>query len=99
MVLNFTLVSATLNVTSMYHDTLLAKVARDDPRYKPILPPSPHTRYTRAWTSRNTGYKWAARMLELIQFTQLLVEMGLRRRTSPRTKWRGVVLLELVKCA
>lgn len=89
--------SASLNVTSLYHDTLLAKVARDDPRYKPVLPPSTHTRYTRAWTSRNGGYKWVARMLELIQFTQLLIEMGMRRRTSMRTKWRGIVLLEVIK--
>jgi hypothetical protein len=83
----------------MYHDTLLAKVARDDPRYKPIIPPSPHTRYTRAWSERLPQYKWAARALDVIQFTQLLIEMGLRRKASTRTKWRGIVLLEAIKYA
>jgi peroxin-16 len=90
-------VSATLNVTSLYHDTLLDKVARDDPRYKPLLPSSPHTRYTRSWADRVGSYKWAARMLEVIKFTQLFIEMGLRRKVSVKTKWRGIVLLETIK--
>jgi peroxin-16 len=90
-------VAATLNVTSLYHDTLLEKVARDDPRYKPLLPSTPHTRYTRAWASRVDGYKWTARMLEVIKFTQLFVEMSLRRNVKPKAKWRFVVLLESIK--
>jgi peroxin-16 len=84
-------------VTSLYHDTLLEKVARDDKRYKPLLPSSPHTRYTRAWAERVGSYRWAARALEVIQFTQLFIEMGLRRKASPKTKWRGIVLLEFIK--
>ncbi|KAI0801195.1 peroxisome membrane protein, partial [Fomes fomentarius] len=89
--------SAILNVMSMYHDTLLAKVARTDPKYKPLLPASPHTRYTRAWCAKDARYKWAARALELIRFTELLLEMGLRRKVSPKTRWRGVVMLEVLK--
>ena len=38
---------------SMYHDTLLAKVGHSDPKYKPLLPSSPHTRYTRAWSEKD----------------------------------------------
>lgn len=91
-------VSAILNIMSMYHDTLLAKVARTDPKYKPLLPASPHTRYTRAWCAKDARYKWAARALELIRFTELLLEMGLRRKVSRQTRWRGVVLLEVIKC-
>ena len=91
-------VSAILNVMSMYHDTLLAKVAHTDPKYKPLLPSSPHTRYTRAWCDKDARYKWAARALELIRFTELLLEMGLRRKVSRKTRWRGIVMLEVVKC-
>jgi peroxin-16 len=36
-------------------------------------------------------------MLELIRFTELLVEMGLRRNASSKIRWRGVVLLEVIK--
>lgn len=83
---------------SMYHDTLLAKVGQSDPKYKPLLPSSPHTRYTRAWCEKDSRYKWFARALELIRFTELLLEMGLRRKVSHKTRWKGIVLLEVVKC-
>ena len=83
---------------SMYHDTLLAKVAHADPKYKPLLPSSAHTRYTRAWCEKDARYKWAGRALELIKFTELFIEMGLRRKVSRQTRWRGVILLEVIKC-
>lgn len=91
------LVSAFLNVVSMYHDTLLAKAVENDPKYKPLLPPSQHSRYVKAWTDRDVTYKWAARALELIRFTQLLIEMGLRRTVSSQVRWRVVILLESIK--
>ncbi|KAI0825066.1 peroxisome membrane protein [Trametes gibbosa] len=89
--------SAILNIMSMYHDTLLARVAQTDPKYKPLLPASPHTRYTRAWSEKDGRYKWAARALELLRFTELLVEMGLRRKVSRQTRWKGIVVLEALK--
>ncbi|KAK2461943.1 hypothetical protein APHAL10511_006406 [Amanita phalloides] len=89
--------SALLNALSMYHDTLLERFVRSDPKYKPLIPSSLHTRYTRAWAEKNVLYKWAARSLELIRFAQLLIEMGLRRTVSPRTRWRGVIALETIK--
>ncbi|KAJ7071069.1 peroxisomal membrane protein PEX16 [Mycena amicta] len=89
--------AASLNLVSMYHDTLLAKVARRNPNHRPLIPSSLHTRFTRAWSDANTRYKWAARSLELIRFTELVLEMGLRRKVSSRTRWRTVVLLEIIK--
>ncbi|KII93730.1 hypothetical protein PLICRDRAFT_152744 [Plicaturopsis crispa FD-325 SS-3] len=89
--------SAMLNAMSMYHDTVLAKIMQSDPKYKPIIPASLHTRYTRAWSNKDRGYKWAARALELIRFTELLIEMGLRRKVSSANRWRGVILLETIK--
>lgn len=83
----------------MYHDTLLAKVVQTDPKNKPLLPSSLHTRYTKAWIEKSSLYKWAARALELIRFVELLVEMGLRRKTSAENRWRGIVFLECIKYA
>lgn len=82
---------------SMYHDTLLSRFVNNDRNYRPLIPSSLHTRYTKAWQERRRLYKWAARMLELIRFTELLVEMGLRRNASSKIRWRGVVLLEVIK--
>lgn len=89
--------SALLNVTSLYHDTLLSKVVKADPKLRELVSPSLHARYTRAWCEKDPSYKWAARALELIKFVQLLVEMGLRRRVSSKARWRGVVLMEAIK--
>lgn len=90
--------SASLNVMSLYHDTLLAKIVQGEPKYKPLIPTSLHTRYTRAWSDKNHLYRWAARALELVRFTELVIEMGLRRKVSTQNKWKGIVLLEVIKC-
>ncbi|KAI0094855.1 peroxisome membrane protein [Irpex rosettiformis] len=89
--------SALLNVTSLYHDTLLARIVKTDPKYKPVLPASSHTRYTRGWSEHSNAYKWASRFLEVVKYVELLVEMGLRRSVSDRARWRGVVFLEAIK--
>ncbi|KDQ63594.1 hypothetical protein JAAARDRAFT_29616 [Jaapia argillacea MUCL 33604] len=89
--------SALLNTMSLYHDTLLAQIVRSDPKYKPLIPLSQHSRYTRAWSDKDNRYKWAARALEIIRFVELVVEMGMARKVSVKTKWRGIVLLEIIK--
>ncbi|KAJ3569775.1 hypothetical protein NP233_g4835 [Leucocoprinus birnbaumii] len=88
-----------MNTMSMYHDTVLAKVAESNPKYRPIIPSSLHTRYTKAWIGKNFQYKWAARILELLRFTELVIEMGLRRKVSDKLRWRGIVIIEVIKAA
>ncbi len=82
---------------SMYHDTILAKLAKSDPKYKLLLPVSHHSRYTRAWCEKDKRYKWAARLLEVLKYTELLIEMGLRRKVSSTAKWRGIIVIEAIK--
>lgn len=73
------------------------KIIDAEPKQRPLIPPSLHTRYTRAWTD-NLRYRWIARVLELTRFVELLIEMGLRRRVSAKGRWRGIIVLEAVKC-
>ncbi|KAF9535434.1 peroxisome membrane protein [Crepidotus variabilis] len=89
--------TALLNVTSMYHDTLLARIVKANPSYRPLIPSSLHSRFTRAWSDKNDVYKWAGRALEIIRFTELVLEMALRRKVSQKTKWRSIILLEFIK--
>ncbi|KAF8328167.1 peroxisomal membrane protein-domain-containing protein [Cantharellus anzutake] len=86
-----------LNLLSLYHDVLLARRLSGE-KVKPLIPPSEHSRYTRAWADKQSTYKYAARALEIIRFTQLLFEMVLRRRTAKQNTWRGIVVLEFIKC-
>lgn len=80
----------------MYHDTLLAQRLGDG-KVKALIPPTEQSRYTRAWTQKDRMYKYAARMLEVLRFTQLVIEMSLRRRLNSRGVWRGIVALEAIK--
>ena len=91
-------VTTLLNVLSMYHDTLLARVVKATPSYRPLIPTSLHTRFTKAWVDKDALYKWAARVLEIVRFTELMIEMSLKRKVSEKTRWRSVVLLEILKC-
>jgi len=91
------LVTSLLNVTSMYHDTLLARIVKANPSYRPLIPSSLHSRFTRAWSDKDKVYKWSARVLEIIRFTELVLEMILRRKVSQKTKWRLIILLEVIK--
>ncbi|KAH8100683.1 peroxisomal membrane protein PEX16 [Cristinia sonorae] len=89
--------SALLNSLSIYHDTLLTKFVQSQPKYRPLIPSSLHSRYTRAWSDKSSLYKWIARSLELIRYLELLVEMGLRRKVSAQARWRSVVFIETIK--
>jgi len=93
------LVTTLLNVMSMYHDTLLARYIKGNASYRPIIPSSLHTRFTRAWMDKDKLYKWAARALEIIRFTELVVEMAMRRKVSEKFRWRSIILLEVIKSA
>ncbi|KXN90064.1 Peroxisomal membrane protein PEX16 [Leucoagaricus sp. SymC.cos] len=89
--------TALMNTMSMYHDTVLAKVVENNPKHRPLIPSSLHTRYTKAWIGKSSQYKWAARALELLRFTELVIEMGLRRKVSEKVRWRGIVIIEVIK--
>ncbi|KZT57132.1 peroxisome membrane protein [Calocera cornea HHB12733] len=86
--------AASLNMVSLYHDTLLTSLAKDK---KPVIPPTPHMRYTRAWSDKSAIYKWAARSLEAVRHCELVIEMLLRRKYGKQGAWRGVVGLEFLK--
>jgi hypothetical protein len=43
-------------------------------------------------------YKWAGRLLEIIRYTQLVLEMGLKRTAGNNGRWRGIVIIEMIRC-
>ncbi|KAK2755669.1 Peroxisomal membrane protein pex16 [Arachnomyces sp. PD_36] len=81
---------------SLYHDSLVSRVISQLPLSQPRPTPTPHTRYTKYWTSRSPLYHRVALVLHMIQYTELLWEMIARRR-GEKARWRVVVILEAVK--
>ncbi|KAJ5619582.1 Peroxisome membrane protein Pex16 [Penicillium lagena] len=85
-----------VQLLSLYHDSLVSRVISRLPPTIPRPPPSPHSRYTKYWTSRSSLYRQVALALQMLQYTELLWEMAARRR-GQKTRWRVVVFIEFAK--
>ena len=85
---------SSIQLLSMYHDTLLARTISK----LPGMPhhQSPHNRYTKFWIQRSKFYRRTATLLSMIQYTELLLEMMAKRR-GEKMRWRIVIILEVVK--
>ncbi|KAF9922780.1 Peroxisomal membrane protein pex16 [Linnemannia zychae] len=89
---------STLNLLGIYHDTILTKhVASLPVTHRPT--PSPLNRYTRDWQSSSLTYKRIAMVLTVIQYTEVLIEMGVQKKWGQQYKWRVVTALEAIKAA
>ncbi|KAJ5833143.1 Peroxisome membrane protein Pex16 [Penicillium riverlandense] len=85
-----------VQLLSLYHDSLVSRVISRLPPTIPRPPPTPHSRYTKYWTSRSSLYRQVALALQMLQYTELLWEMAARRR-GQKTRWRVVVFIEFAK--
>ena len=86
--------SSSIQLLSLYHDSVLARAVSKLPGMPKIQ--SPHTRYTKYWTSKSPFYRKIALLLQTAQYTELLWEMAAKRR-GERVRWRVVVLIEALK--
>ncbi|PBP25228.1 peroxisomal membrane protein pex16 [Diplocarpon rosae] len=85
---------SSIQLLSLYHDTLLARALAKLPGQS--SPQSPHNRYTKYWINTSRFYRRVATVLAVVQYTQLLCEMAAKRK-GERVRWRIVVLLEVIK--
>jgi len=88
-------VHSSVQLLSLYHDSLLLRaVARLPKAQQPH--PSPHSRYTQYWTKHSPAYRRLALILQIIQNTELLLEMAAKRR-GEQSRWDLVCTLESLK--
>lgn len=92
------LVFSGLNVLGLYHDFILVKAVAKNGK-KQLHQPSPHNRYTRYWVNASSNYKRLALMLTIIQYSQVLIEMGVIKRWGKETRWKLVLGVEMLKAA
>ncbi|PGG97844.1 hypothetical protein AJ80_09624 [Polytolypa hystricis UAMH7299] len=85
-----------VQLLSLYHDSLVARVVSQIPANVPRPTPTPHARYTKYWSSRSPLYRRIALTLQMIRYTELLWEMFARRR-GEKVRWRIIVIMESVK--
>ncbi|KAL4928239.1 peroxisomal membrane protein PEX16 [Aspergillus undulatus] len=89
-------VHSVVQLLSLYHDSLISRVISNLPLTVRRPTPTPHTRYTKYWSSQSSLYQKVALTLQTVQYTELLWEMIARRR-GEKVRWRVVVFIELVK--
>nr|OQO21753.1 hypothetical protein B0A51_09694 [Rachicladosporium sp. CCFEE 5018] len=82
-----------VQLLSLYHDNLLSGAQAHSPQRRPQ---TAHNRYTRFYTQKSALYRRTAVSLQVVQFTELLLEMMAKRR-GEKARWRLVILLEAVK--
>lgn len=87
---------SSIQLLSMYHDTLLTRAISKLPGMPKHQ--SPHNRYTKFWTQRSRLYRRTATLLAVVQYTELLWEMAAKRK-GERIRWRVVVILEIIKAS
>ncbi|KAJ2905647.1 Peroxisomal membrane protein PEX16 [Zalerion maritima] len=95
-----------IQLLSLYHDALLRRVSAasaastpslNAPRAAAAPMPNPHARYTKYWTGKSAIYRRVALLLQMVKYTELLCEMTAKRRGGEKSRWRVVVILEVVK--
>lgn len=85
---------SSIQLLSMYHDTLLMRAISKLPGVP--RQQSPHNRYTKFWMVKSKMYRRVAMLLSMIQYTELLWEMVAKRK-GEKSRWRIVVILEVIK--
>lgn len=89
-----------MQLLSLYHDILLFRSSLLPSFAVSKLPStinkSLHARYTRFWTAKSNLYRRVAIVLQVVQYTELLLEMWAKRR-GEAVRWRVVVIIEAVK--
>ncbi|TLD18411.1 hypothetical protein PspLS_10205 [Pyricularia sp. CBS 133598] len=90
-----------VGLLSLYHDLVLQQRAASPSSPKlqqqPTSARPAHTRYTTFWFQKSPIYRRVALALQVVQYTQLLLEMAAKRRGDERLRWRVVVLVEAFK--
>ncbi|BAE61103.1 peroxisomal membrane protein pex16 [Aspergillus flavus] len=89
-------VHSSVQLLSLYHDSLVSRVISRLPPNISRPTPTPHSRYTKYWTSHSSLYRKVAITLQMVQYTELLWEMIARRR-GEKVRWRVVILIEAIK--
>lgn len=99
-----------LNILGMTHDAILssssASVSSGSPSSSGVsptaathlsIPVSAHTRFTNWFCTQSKLYKTAARLLSIVIYMQLLVEMAAKKYKGENGRWRAVIGLESMK--
>ncbi|TPX60244.1 hypothetical protein PhCBS80983_g01923 [Powellomyces hirtus] len=85
---------ASVNLVSLYHDTILSQAAL---RQQPETPASKFNRYTRFMLRSGGAYKRVSYILTIVQMFEVLTEMAATKVGGKKGKGRAVLSIEIIK--
>jgi peroxin-16 len=93
-------VYAALNLIGVYHTSILRRAAQHKAKelgQPELAQDSAFNKYILFWKQRSRWNKTATTFLTVIAYTQVLIEMGVRKKWGKRAQWKIIALLEAVK--
>ncbi|KAI8340870.1 peroxisome membrane protein [Chlamydoabsidia padenii] len=93
-------VYAALNLIGVYHTSLLRRAAQQ--KAKELSQPelaqdSAFNKYILFWKQHSRWNKSATTFLTILAYSQVLIEMGVRKKWGTRAQWKMIAILEGVK--
>ncbi|KAI8086573.1 peroxisome membrane protein [Halteromyces radiatus] len=90
---------AGLNLIGLYHNSILRRAANDIIQQCKVtnIEESQFNKYTRFWNHQSGTHRMISRILSIIAYTQVLMEMGLLRKRSHKTHYQWIAILEAIK--
>ncbi|KAI9894807.1 MAG: Peroxisomal membrane protein pex16 [Vezdaea aestivalis] len=89
-------IHASIQLLSLYHSSVLTRHLSTPSNPTPALP-TPHNRYTHHMRQTSPLYARLSVFVQTLRYTELLLEMGAKRRGGDKARWRAVVLIEALK--
>ncbi|ORY01227.1 peroxisome membrane protein [Basidiobolus meristosporus CBS 931.73] len=92
---------AFINLLGLYHDKILVKAASNHYQETGEKPPSPSNfnRYVRYLYRSSDNYRRASIVLTVLQYTEVLIEMGIQKKWGKDKKWNVILFIEGLKAA
>ncbi|CAO3581761.1 unnamed protein product [Absidia cylindrospora] len=93
-------VYAALNLVGLYHTSILRRAAQHKAKelnQPELAQDSTFNKYLLFWRQRSKWNKTASTFLSIIAYTQVLIEMGVRKKWGNRAQWKIIAFLESFK--
>ncbi|KAI8099761.1 peroxisome membrane protein [Halteromyces radiatus] len=93
-------VYAALNLVGLYHNSILRRAAQQkakELKRPELAQDSTFNKYLLFWQQRSKWNHTASTILSILAYTQVLIEMGVRKKWGKRAQWKIIAFLEAFK--
>ena len=87
-----------LNLLGLYHDAIMAQAVEESKLLSyQFCKISVFNRFIRYWRDSSVFFKSCSLLLTLFRYTEVLMEMSVRKVWGDSTRWKWITFMELIK--